>query len=202
MNTRICTLLSVACLLTTSVTGLAQGTNFTHPEQMVASVDSLVSLSAEQRTRVTEIVNRTMAALGALSPDDRMKDFTIHRKMRTDIMGVLTPEQRKTYERTPQTNGGGLTLARPESKLERLNQLVSLTAEQKNQAAKIFNAEFEALIALSDEDRAMGGMTARKTAREATRAILNSEQQAIYDSTPQGKGGGSTKAAARKREGL
>jgi hypothetical protein len=157
-------------------------------------VDSLVSLSAEQRARVTEIVNRTMAVLGTLSSAERLQDFKILGKMRTDIRDVLTPEQRKKYERTPQTNGGGLTVARPENKLERLDQLVALTAEQKTQAMRIFNTEFEALLALPDSERTMGGMTARKATREAIRAILDSGQQAKYDVAPQSKGGGSTKA--------
>ena len=193
MNPRILSLLSVTLLHVTAATGIAQSISFTHPEQMVVSVDSLVSLSADQKPRITEIVNRTMAALGALSPAERLQDFTILAKMRADIREVLTPEQRKKYDRAPQTAGGGLTLAKPENKLDRLDQLVALTTEQKGQAIKIFTTEFETLLELPEAERGVGGMTVRKATREAIRTILKPEQQAKYDAAPQSKGGGSMK---------
>lgn len=195
MNTSLRLLLKLIFVAAVGGTGLAQPINLTHPEQMVASVDGLVSLTRAQRKLVTEIVNQTVTDVLAVPADRRtLDDGAIRNQMRRDIREVLTPEQRIKYDRAPQISGGGLTLALPENKVIRLDQLVRLNADQKTQALKIFTAEFEALFALTEADRLAGGANARKTAREAIRAILNSEQQAKYDAAPQSKGGGSMKA--------
>jgi len=194
MNTSLRLLLKLILVAAVGGTAFAQPINLTHPEQMVASVDGLVSLTREQRKLVTEIINHTVAEILAVPADRRtLDDGSIRNQMRRDIREVLTPAQRIKYDRAPQINGGGLTLALPENKVTRLDQLVRLNADQKAQALKIFTVEFEALFALTEADRLAGGANARKTAREAIRIILNSEQQAKYVEAPQIKGGGSTK---------
>lgn len=194
MNTCLRLLLKVLFVAAVGGTTLAQPINLTHPEQMVASVDGLVSLSDPQRKLVTEIVNYAVKESLAVPVERRtLDDGSIRKKMRADIREVLTPAQRIKYDRAPQINGGGLTQALPENRVIRLDQLVRLNADQKAQALKIFNTELEAILALPETERAIGGMPARKATREAIRAILNPEQQAKYDAAPQTKGGGSTK---------
>ncbi len=195
MNTSLRLLLKLILVAAVGGTALAQPINLNNPEQTVASVDGLVSLTREQRKLVTEIVNHTVAEILAVPADRRtLDDGATRNQMRRDIREVLTPAQRIKYDRAPQISGGGLTLALPENKVTRLDQLVRLNADQKAQALKIFTAEFDALLALTEADRLAGGANARQTMREAIRAILKPEQQVKYDAAPQSKGGGSTKA--------
>jgi len=75
--------------------------------------------------------------------------------------------------------------------VDRLDQLVSLTADQRIQAAKILADEIDALQAFpSLEDRTIKGMPIRQHAQAQIRALLTPIQQKIYDTTPQRRGGG------------
>ena len=81
--------------------------------------------------------------------------------------------------------------------VERLDQLVHLTAAQKVQAADVFTSENDALQAIaSPEERLVEGMPVRQNARTQIRALLTPAQQQIYDATPQRLGGGSMQDTA------
>src|SRR5579862_6856208 len=76
--------------------------------------------------------------------------------------------------------------------VDRLDQVVTLTADQKVLATEVFVEENKALQAIPPEDRAEQGMPIRQAARAKVRALLTPEQQKIYDQTPQTQGGGQT----------
>jgi hypothetical protein len=77
-----------------------------------------------------------------------------------------------------------------ESRVARLDQLVTLTDEQKVKAAEIFQAEDAALEALPGNDRLVNGSDARQKSRQQIRALLTSVQRNKYDLAPQTLGGG------------
>ena len=85
--------------------------------------------------------------------------------------------------------GAGMNIERT---VDRLAQLVSLTSQQKNQAAEIFAHENAALQEFpSIQERMEKGMPIRQKSRADIRALLTPAQQQIYDRTPQRLGGGS-----------
>jgi hypothetical protein len=114
------------------------------------------------------------------------------------VRAVLTEEQQKIYDRAPQTKGGGLTLISAETKLNRLDQLVSLSPQQNAVARKIFDEEFESIISLPPADRGNKGMEYRQAARAQVRAILTPAQQEKFDGSPQSVGGGSMRSDTGK----
>jgi hypothetical protein len=76
--------------------------------------------------------------------------------------------------------------------LDRLDQLVTLTAAQATAAERIFTEQNTALRAFASiEDRMVKGTAIRQNARAKIRALLTSSQQQIYDAAPQRLGGGS-----------
>lgn len=84
-----------------------------------------------------------------------------------------------------------------DKRVDRLTQLVHLTASQKTQAADIFAQEDAALQAFpTSEARMKQGMSIRQKTRADIRALLTPEQQTIYDTAPQRLGGGAMQDAA------
>jgi hypothetical protein len=79
--------------------------------------------------------------------------------------------------------------------LERLENIVTLTAAQEKQALAIFQNLKDAIEGMTDAERlGARGMQARRDALAAIRAILTPDQQQVFDRTPQRLGGGSTAA--------
>lgn len=77
-----------------------------------------------------------------------------------------------------------------ETRVARLDQLVTLTDEQRAQAAGIFQAEDAAIEALPVPDRLMKGTEPRQKSRQQIRALLSPTQRNKYDLAPQTLGGG------------
>jgi hypothetical protein len=175
----------------TALSGFGQAFNFNNPERMIDSLDHAVGLTDEQKIQATAIITRAITELAAIPEAERLRDPGLIRpQMRAGIRAILTPAQQKKYDRTPQLDGGGLTLQTPENKMARLHALVTLTAAQKIQALEVFTKELDALLDLPEAERAAGGAAARQTTRAEIRAILNPAQQAQYDAAPQTRGGG------------
>lgn len=163
------------------------------PEDQVARLNTLFTLTDAQKAVALKIFDDELEALLAIPEGDRLtKGGNARRAALADVRAILTPEQQKTYDRTPQMYGGGLTLMTPENKVARLNTLVTLTEAQKAVALKIFDEELEALLAIPEADRLAQGGNARRAALADVRAILTPEQQKIFDATPTGRGGGRT----------
>jgi len=86
----------------------------------------------------------------------------------------------------------------PAAAVDRLDTLVQLTSSQRTAAIAIVTEENDALQALAPgRDRAVKGMPIRQTARAQLRALLTPAQQAVYDITPQYRGGGAMFDPAR-----
>ena len=168
----------------------AQPTILGHPEKMTARVDEALALTAQQKVQATEIFTRQLASLATLSESERFQgSIRINAAAREEIRAILTVEQRWRYDRTPQNEGGGLTMVSPETKVTRLDALVGLTPAQKLSAAKIFADELDALLAIPKEERLQKGATARQAAKAQIEALLTPEQLMKYKAAPPSEGG-------------
>jgi len=78
------------------------------PEQYVERIEQAVgSLTAAQKTKITNIVSKTQEATKALPKEERKeKGMEMQKKQREDIRAVLTPEQQAKFDAMP-TGGGG-----------------------------------------------------------------------------------------------
>ncbi|HVS52233.1 MAG TPA: hypothetical protein VHD62_07750 [Opitutaceae bacterium] len=161
-------------------------------DQRIARIDALVGLSADQKARLADVFQQQESALAALgAKGDPMVRFELMEKSRADVRAVLTPEQQKTYDRTPQVNGGGLTMMAPDKRVAQLDALVGLSPDQKQVALQIFEEELESLLLFpSTQERLVQGMEVRQTTKKEVRDILTPAQRQKYDFTPQGQGGG------------
>ena len=102
---------------------------------------------------------------------------------RKDVREVLTDEQRRKYDISPQSAGGGLAVD-PAHLVARLDQAVRLTPEQKQKAAEVFWNDIIDQIAALPADEMLKGFMWRNPVRERLRGILSAEQQATFDATP------------------
>jgi hypothetical protein len=170
----------------------AQAFNLKRPELTVESLDRLVSLTPEQKSKAIDIVSHAVADLENLSDQERLRDEKqVRPRMRAEIRALLTPEQLRKYDRTPQPQGGDLTLQTPENKTARLDALLALSPQQKAQAMEILSRELDDLLALPEADRLQKGAPIRQRTRVEIRDILTSVQQLKYASAPQSQGGAS-----------
>lgn len=165
------------------------------PDARVARLHELVPLASDQKGVAADIFRREDMALASASPQDLQARWLIRTASMEEIRLLLTPAQRKVYDRAPQTRGGGLTRMAPETKVSRLDAAVGLSLEQKAMALKIFEEELDALLEIPATERPDKGMEARQNVHHFIRALLNPEQLAKYEVTPQSQGGG--KHAAR-----
>jgi hypothetical protein len=79
-----------------------------------------------------------------------------------------------------------------ETRVSRLNELVTLTDDQAAKVARIFRREDLEVEAIPATDRPMRTFEIRQASRDAVRLVLTPAQQKIYDRAPQMKGGGLT----------
>ena len=79
------------------------------PEQYVERVEQAVgSLTADQKTKIKNIVAKTQEATKALPKEERKeKGQAMQKKQREDIRAVLTPEQQKKFDAMPTGGSGG-----------------------------------------------------------------------------------------------
>ena len=83
--------------------------------------------------------------------------------------------------------------------VERLDQLLKLSPEQKERARDILWNELAEQLAAVPEGGELQGFLWREPTRDLLRALFTPEQLATYNSTPTGQGGGGkTKGPAAK----
>lgn len=75
---------------------------------MVTRLDEAVTLTAEQKTKVTAIYKEQMAAMQALPQEERREKMRESMAAtREKIRAVLTPEQMKKFDAMPAPGRGG-----------------------------------------------------------------------------------------------
>lgn len=149
----------------------------------VHQLDALVQLSAAQQTDAATQFAQEDEALGKIPSAERPeKGATIRVGTRDQIRALLTPEQRRIYDISPQSVGGGLSID-PASLVARLDETVALTAEQKAKAREIFWADIiDQASALNGEEH-LNGFRWRDSVRRNLREILSPAQQVKFDQT-------------------
>ncbi len=147
-------------------------------ETRVAQLDKLVGLTPEQKLKAAEIFEHERSALAPprANVEAMPGNFEARQRSRSEIRAILTPNQRRIYDRTKTGVGGGLTLPDPQAKVDRLDEEVGLTPGQKAAALLVFNEEFESLLALNPEDRTEAGAPFRVAANNQIHALLTPGQ--------------------------
>ena len=161
----------------------AQGMN---PNFVVDRLDSLVHLNSAQRAAAIDIVTRENSALQAFAPGQEraIKGMPIRQAARAQIRAILTPDQQKIYDITPQSEGGGATV-NAANRTSDLDRSVTLTDAQVMQVAAIYQKQVEALAALPPQDRTgLASIPIVQATKAAVRAVLTPEQQAKFDANP------------------
>lgn len=83
----------------------------------------------------------------------------------------------------------------PDAQVERIDQAVGLTADQKAKIKEIYTKNMEKARDASPEDR----RAIMQGQRDQVRAVLTPEQQKKFDEMPQGKGGKGGGKGGRKK---
>lgn len=88
-----------------------------NPENMVASLNQAVSLTAAQKTQATQILwNEVEAQLAAATPEEPPKGFRWTQGVKDQLRAILTPDQQAKFDLTPpyrsNAKAGGKTAAK------------------------------------------------------------------------------------------
>jgi hypothetical protein len=172
-------------ILVTCLARTAQAEAVSNVPHRVERLDALVHLSATQKAQVSEAFAREEAALSTMAPGkERMTEGADFRQAtRVRVRSVLTPEQRRKYDISPQSLGGGLPTD-PANLVMRLDQVATLTADQKTKATQIIWDDLTDQLAALPDDQPLKGFMWGDKVRDQLRAILTPAQQAKFDSTP------------------
>lgn len=153
-------------------------------ERRVERLDELVRLTAEQKAQAAALFAKEYNVLEQIPVADRgEKGRDARLATRKDVRDVLTPDQRRKYDVSPQAVGGGLPVD-PASMVARLDESVALSPEQKRQAAEILWADIIEQVAALPEERTLNGFLWSDGVRDRLRAILTPEQRIRFDQTP------------------
>jgi len=96
--------------------------------------------------------------------------------------------------------GGGRGRMTPEQQVERLNEALSLTDEQKTKITAIYKEQGAAMAAIPQEERREKMMEMMKATREKIRAMLTPEQMKKFDDMPPMGGGRGGKGGEKKKQ--
>jgi hypothetical protein len=78
------------------------------PATMVTRLDEAVTLTADQKTKATDIYKKMADQMQALAPEDRRtKGQEIRTATNAEIRALLTPDQQKKFDAMPQGRGPG-----------------------------------------------------------------------------------------------
>ena len=78
------------------------------PAMMLTRLDEAVTLTADQKTKVTDIYKKQAEKMQALAPEDmRTKGQEIRTATNAEIRALLTPEQQTKFDAMPQGRGRG-----------------------------------------------------------------------------------------------
>jgi hypothetical protein len=153
-----------------------------NPNNALIRLDEAVPLTTEQKSKAIKIFEQEAGALNAIPAEDRPeKGAEFRQTALAQIRALLTPEQQRKYDRTPQSQGGGLSMMSPENSVARLDRIVSLSNAQKKEATEIFGDEIDEVGSLAPQDRKEKGMVIRQAANEEVRGLLTPEQQQKLD---------------------
>jgi hypothetical protein len=152
------------------------------PEARANNTDAVVHLTSDQKAKLIDILRREDVAMTqASSAEPRIPFFKIFEAAQKEIRALLTADQVKVYDRTPQRQGGGLTIIEPQFKVKDLDNTVGLASDQKAVALEIYTEEYESLRLLSPEERPTLGAKYREAATAQIQAILTPSQIARRD---------------------
>ncbi|MFT3781650.1 MAG: hypothetical protein QM790_06490 [Nibricoccus sp.] len=155
-------------------------------ETLVARLSEAISLTSDQKEKITAIIQKQNDAIQALPPgkasdpqsevDYMQRVFTLRSTARAEVRALLMPEQQKKYDHISQIRGGGQT-QNSSNRVAQLDAQVGLTEAQKKLAAEIYDEEYEELLAFAPEERPVKGQQVRQSTKALIQAMLTPEQQ-------------------------
>jgi len=159
----------------------------------IAALDAVVTLTAEQKTKITAL-QETYKTDAAAAQGDRQKMGEVRTKANADIKAVLTSDQAtKITAELPVISLLGRTGAVPTSVIG----TVKLTADQWTKINTAAKAAAEKLAAIAQEDRREKSPPINDEFKAAVTALLTADQKAIVEKAPkpQGRPGGAAPGA-------
>jgi RNA polymerase sigma factor (sigma-70 family) len=153
-------------------------------ERKIDRLDLLVGLTPQQKTHVGALFAKESAALELIPMAERgEKGQDIRVATRDAVRAALSEPQRRKYDVSPQSAGGGLA-ADPAMMVTRLDQTVTLTTEQKQKATEILWDDLIEQVAALPPDQQLRGFLWHNRVRDRLRILLTPEQKARFDQTP------------------
>lgn len=148
-------------------------------------IDAIVTLNAEQKSKITAIHDKYEADVRALrpaagaapDPANRQKLTELSRQANQDVENVLNADQKSKLQAALKDMPALLSLGIPIQVLPDLK----LTEDQKTKLVAIGKDATEKLQALSPEDRRAKGRDIRTDAHNQALAVLNADQKKVLD---------------------
>jgi Spy/CpxP family protein refolding chaperone len=104
----VLTLCVTAFVTTASAQEKGKGRGAMSPEQRITAIETAVgTLTAEQKTKITAILEKAQKDAQAVSQDDREKRMEIMQAANKEVRALLTPEQQTKFDAMPQGGRGG-----------------------------------------------------------------------------------------------
>jgi len=186
-------LIAMACMVMSSVVmAQPQQPPTRTPESMVQDIEKAVTLTADQKAKILKIYSDAGAKA---EQDGRGGGFGFYMRANEAVEKVLTPDQMKKWQ--------AYTLQQSiDNRINRIDQAVTLTAEQKTKIKPVIEKEITAQTKFMAEWRAQGENADQQAMRDkmteirsatdkALESILTKEQFTKYQSMPRrGMGGG------------
>lgn len=167
----------------------------------VAALDSVLHLTADQKSKIEAIDKQFAADTKSLRPtpgtpqtkENRDKIAALSQKATQDVEAVLTPDQKAMLTETLQKFTVMAFVGIPLQAVGKLN----LTADQKVKIEGIAKDARAKMETLTPADRRVQGREIRKAAHEQVLALLTDAQKQILAKArtgrPGGRGAGATK---------
>ncbi len=77
-------------------------------DEEIARIDKAVTLTADQKAKIKDIISKTREQMQGLAPEDRRtKGRELMQAQRDQIRAVLTDEQKTKFDEMPQPQRGG-----------------------------------------------------------------------------------------------
>jgi len=88
--------------------GKGGGRGMMSPDERVAQIDKAVTLTADQKAKIKDILTKEMDEMKALSPEERRGKMRESMKATHDaVRAVLTADQQTKFDAMPQPGRGG-----------------------------------------------------------------------------------------------
>jgi periplasmic protein CpxP/Spy len=160
-------------------------------DRMITNLNTQLNLTADQQKKIRAIYDESFKSMQNASRDTTMsrRDRLVAGRNQNQqnrfaeidakIKKVLTAEQVKKYEAMPRPGRGGFGGGDPASRIERLDQQVTLTADQKKKLLPIFEKSQANMDKMRESMQDSQDRDARRAAYQKEQDRFNKELEAV-----------------------